>query len=475
MNRIICIATVYACQFISGHCSADMVSSAPAKNFLRASAIANADDLFHSPLYQKDSVPKPEWLRTNPDVVVFRPRADAEGDNEHFLVFEAPLSNELLAIWTQSSVEGFGDNRAVIARSKNGVDWSDPVVIAGKGPGRNERQASWAFPVVSKKGRLYCFYTKETEKVDVRQMSGAMGCHYSDDNGHTWIAGKDIIVPKNRFDNPDPDVPPNWIVWQKPIRDSKGRWIAGYTQWSSAKVIERPSRNWPDQDSRSAFMRFENIDDNPLPEDIRITWLPADREGLEVPHNTYPDISVSQEPALVLLPDARLFTIMRTMTGNIWYSVSADDGETWRDPEVLRFRDGGETVPNPIAGTPLFSLEDGKFLLFFNNNNGRMGAYDQFKKVWNNGNQLNFLRNPAFLAVGRFQPGAHQPIWFGKPGKILDTGDIAYGPKGTAEVAMYISLTEWGGKRTLWYPDRKHFLLGKYITDEMLNKMEVSK
>jgi hypothetical protein len=39
---------------------------------------------------------------------------------------------------------------------------------------------------------------------------------------------------------------------------------------------------------------------------------------------------------------------------------------------------------------------------------------------------------------------------------------------------MYISLTE-KGKRTLWYPDRKHFLLGKYITNKMLKKMTVPK
>jgi hypothetical protein len=420
-----------------------------------------------------DSVPGKEWLRTNPDIVVFRPRTESEGDNEHFLVFEAPGSDELLAIWTQSSVEGFGDNHAVIARSKDGMKWSAPKVIASKGVVKDHLQASWAFPVVSRKGRIYCFYTKETAKVDVRQMSGVMGCHYSDDNGHTWIAGKDIQVPKTRFDNPDPEIPPNWIVWQKPIRDRKGRWIAGYTRWSSAKVIERPSKNWTDQDSRSGFLRFENIDENPLPEEIRITWLPSDREGLEVPHNTYPEISVSQEPALVLLPDNRLFTIMRTMTGNIWYSVSEDDGKTWRDPEVLRYKDGGEMVANPIAGTPLYRLSDERFLLFFNNNNGKMGAYDQFKKVWNNGNQLNFLRNPAYLAVGEFRSKAHQPIWFSKPKKILDTQGKAYGPKGTAEVAMYISLTEWKGKRTLWYPDRKHFLLGKYIPDEMLDDMKV--
>ena len=286
-----------------------------------------------------------EWLRTKPDVIVYLPKSEHDGDNEHFLVFEAPKSDEVLAMWTQSSVEGRGDNRAVLARSLNGEEWSEPITIAGKGPGRTDEQASWAFPVVSEKGRIYCFYNKEIDKIDMKQISGVMGCRYSDDNGYSWIIGKDIWVPKNKYDNPDPDYPANWIVWQKPIRDSKGRYIAGYTQWTSEKVIKKASKNWTDVDSRSAFMRFENIDENPLPEDLIISWLPVNREGLEVPHKINPEISVSQEPALVLLPDNRLFTVMRTMTGHIWYSVSEDDGETWRAPEVLRYKDGGKKFP----------------------------------------------------------------------------------------------------------------------------------
>ena len=126
-----------------------------------------------------------------------------------------------------------------------------------------------------------------------------------------------------------------------------------------------------------------------------------------------------------------------------------------------------------MASSPIYSLSDGSFLLVFNNNDGKRGEYDQFKKTWDNGNQLNYLRNPAFIAVGEFRADAHQPIWFSKPKEILDTQGRIFGPKGTASVAMYPSLTDWKGKLTLWYPDRKHFLLGKYITDEMLRDMNV--
>ncbi|MBN1421619.1 MAG: exo-alpha-sialidase, partial [Planctomycetes bacterium] len=412
-----------------------------------------------------------EWLRTKPDVIVYLPKGIGDGDNEHFQVFQAPKGDELLAIWTQSSVEGRGDNRIAFARSFDGRAWSDPEILAGRGPARgDERQASWAFPVVARSGRIYCFYTKELARIDERQASGAMGCLFSDDDGFTWTRGADLAVPKTRYDHPDPDVPPNWIVWQQPIRDRKGRWIVGYTRTSSTAAVPKPGKNWPDVDSRSAFIRFENLDEGPDPERLEIAWLPREGAGLEVPHAVYPQISVCQEPALVLLPDGRLFVCMRTMTGRIWYSVSADDGDSWRAPEVLRYRDGGPEVENPIAPSPIYALADGRYLLVFNNNGGRRGPYDQFRTTWR-GNQLNHLRHPAYIAVGAFRPGAHQPIWFGEPKVILDTDGVTFGPKATASVAMYPSLTEWRGERILWYPDRKHFLLGKRLPDEGLRDM----
>ena len=68
---------------------------------------------------------------------------------------------------------------------------------------------------------------------------------------------------------------------------------------------------------------------------------------------------------------------------------------------------------------------------------------------------------------------ARQPIWFSQPEEILDTDGVVFGPKATASVAMYPSLTERHGARVLWYPDRKHFLLGRYLPDALLETMTV--
>lgn len=405
-----------------------------------------------------------EWKRSNPDIVLYKPAGNEsyDNDNEHFLVIKAPMSDELIATWTQSSCEGRGDNHLVIARSSDGVKWSEPKYIIGVKPGTSEKQASWGFPVVSIKGRIYFFYTKEIDIFDNnRQGSGAMGCLYSDDNGFTWICGSDIPMPRSKYDNPDLKYPKNWIVWQLPIRDVNNKYIVGYTLVTSI-AHRQLYPMWVHADSRSYFMRFENIDDNPKPEEIDIRWLPNDDYGLESPNRTYENMSTNQEPSLVLLPDGRLFVTMRTMTGYMCYSVSDDNGETWREPEILRFKDNGEGIKHPLSPGPIYKVSNGKYFILYHNNEGEHLGFSQFKESWEL-NEANFFRNPTYISTGTFMKDAYQPIWFSLPNKLFDTDDIAVGPKKTAEIATYTSYIEWKGKRILWYPDRKFYLLGKYL------------
>jgi hypothetical protein len=63
--------------------------------------------------------PASDWGRSRPDIVVYIPTAGAlnDTDNERFLAFPAPKSDELLAIWTQSSCAGRGDNHLGLVRS----------------------------------------------------------------------------------------------------------------------------------------------------------------------------------------------------------------------------------------------------------------------------------------------------------------------------------------------------------------------
>ncbi len=414
-----------------------------------------------------------EWQRSKPDITVYLPKDDGglDGDNEHFLVTPT-ASGELLAIWTQSRVEGSGTNHAVYAHSRDGKSWTAPTYLCGYQPGISEKQASWAFPVVSAKGRVYCFYCKETDVWDMwRHFGGALGCHYSDDNGHTWVEGTALPFPRTRYDHICPAVPPSWIVFQIPVRDSKGRLIAGYTRTTSRSRSNVPDDHYWNVENQCYFLRFENIDDNPDPADLQITSLPLNGEGLRVPNPNYAHISAACEPSVVLLPDGRLFATIRSHTGHIWYSVSENDGDTWRRPQKMCYRDVGEPILQPAAPCPIYRMADGRYLLLFHNNDGRRGIYSQHEKTPWVANPLCFIRNPAYISMGEYQPQAVQPIWFSRPKLFADSGDMRVGPKGTAEMATYTSFTDIDGKRVLWYPDRKYYLLGKYITDEYLMDM----
>ena len=126
-------------------------------------------------------------------------------------------------------------------------------------------------------------------------------------------------------------------------------------------------------------------------------WVPCTFEPEKSQGYTF-----CQEPGTVLLPDGRLFAAMRTANGQVWYTVSEDaEARTWRQAEMLRYRDGGEPVENPVSPTPMFRLADGRFLLFMQNHDGTgyggKGPLD-----------LN-ARRPQFFVVGEYRPQAHQP------------------------------------------------------------------
>lgn len=412
-----------------------------------------------------------EIKRTDSDVVVYRPQFEgmASGDNgnEHFLVFESKKSGDLLAIWTQSTYEGSKDHRLLFARSKDrGATWLPTRKIVGPGKPGEGHMASWGFPIVADNGRIYCIYNQFQGITDRSpQLTGTMDCVYSDDDGESWSEPETIAMPRSSRDHKDSMHPANWIVWQKPILNAKGRWIVGFTRWSSPTESRKPPiPSWTNWDAACEVMRFENIHLAPEPRDIEISY-PLLHHQLRVPAPLDELVSIAQEPSLVLLPDGRLFMTMRTFTGFIWYSVSDDDGDTWRKPDVLRQTDDGEPLLQPLCCCPIYPLQDGRFLLLYHNNNGYFEGFRPEDTLRN--------RRPAYLALGEFRPGARQPVWFSRPKFFMDSGGHPLGPLQRTEIGIYTSFTDLDGKKVLWHPDRKFFLLGKYVTDEWLSDLSV--
>src|SRR5438874_629161 len=101
---------------------------------------------------------------TKPDYIVFVPEVSgkdaSDTGNEHFLVFDGP-HNSLMAIWTQSTREGEPDQHIAFSQSEDhGNTWTRPRIIAGPARAGDGLMASWAFPMVSKRGRIYILYSQ---------------------------------------------------------------------------------------------------------------------------------------------------------------------------------------------------------------------------------------------------------------------------------------------------------------------------
>ena len=450
-------------------------------------------------LQQSGSVDlKKEIQRTNSDYIVYVPKSTdgstADNGNEHLLVFPGP-DGSLMAVWTQSTVEGHGDHRIVFSKSRdNGRTWAEPKhlvgVKAGDGqaisvePGKWKRpdldkhpyakeMASWGYPLISKSGRIYVIYNQYQGVGDVHdQFTGTMDAIYSDDDGKTWSDPQTIPMKRSIWDHPDSSVPPNWIVWQRPHRDLKGRWFAGFTRWISREV--RVSSKGIENFRSPAvieFMRYENIDDDPEPKDIRISWFASDEKAIKVPHPFYPPMSDAEEPSITRLPDKRLFCTMRTRTNYIWYTISGDDGETWSTPRPLLYHDHGTPILSPVFCTPIYQLPDGRYILIHH----PAFIEPELRTKYDVSQKHGYNRRPAFITLGEYRPDAEQPIWFSESKFFMDNDNVPIGPRGLPHCCGYTSITTVNEETVLWHPDRKFFLLGKIIDDKVLSGLKVPK
>jgi hypothetical protein len=412
----------------------------------------------------------PVTLRsTKPDYVVFVPEVSGkevnDTGNEHFLVFDGP-SKSLMAVWTQSTHEGDPDQHIVFSQSPDaGKTWAKPRVIAGPAKRDEGLMASWGFPMVSKRGRIYVLYSQHVGKVDTfPHTTGRLTGIYSDDLGKNWSKPEPVPVRRTSRDNPDLSFPANCITWQKPQRLCKdGRYYVGLTRWTSKSVKKNPTRSWISHDSVVEFMRFDNVDNNPEPSALHISWFAFDKDAITVPYPGHPETSVCQEPSIVKLPDGRFFCVMRTATGSPYWTGSADEGVTWTKARPLLRRDSGEPLKQPLSPCPIFDLDGpcaarGHYALFIHNNDGNFMGFKPADTGLN--------RRPVYMAKGNFKSGADQPVWFDEPVFFFDHDGTVVGPpgkQGRLDLALYSSSTVLDGKTVLWYPDRKFFLLGRVI------------
>ena len=428
------------------------------------------------------SAPNDDILVNRPDYVVFVPkmpmsmqrrqpdrpltlaqkRQRGDSYNDHFQVMEDAKRKLLYAFWTQASFEGCCDQHIAFSKSNDGGrSWTEPVVLAG-GECRAlpKLRASWQQPMLAKSGRLYCLWNQQTTSREPH--FGQMFGMYSDDAGDTWSEPKQCVFPR-RMDQDDPDitVPPRWCNWQRPLRLGEGdRFFVGCSRHGKAPYDRKSG-------CKIEFWQFENIDDDPEVNDIRLSQFATNRDALsadkvepipgvkyfvpvrEPPPWNQPEDPAVEEAAIVKLPDGRLFAMMRSSIGCPVWSQSRDHGRTWSGPKALLDAEG-RPFPHPRSPCPLYDWkgpESGSGLYFglvhMKFDHSSLTAYQ--------------ARGPLYLIAGRFDPTGEQPIRFAKP-KL-------FAPRKGGN-SFYASYTVLDGKGVLWFNDKKYYLLGRVIGDE---------
>ncbi len=396
-------------------------------------------------------------LFMQPDYIVYIPRQRREvvGDryNDHFQVFDKP-DGTLFAAWTQATGEGDVDQHICFSKSLDrGRTWTAPTILAGSPNHVNPQPiASWQQPMVSRSGRLYVLWNQRI--TNDRLHHGVMMGKYSDDNGETWSQPRVVALPRV---NRDPlDRPPSWCIWQRPLRlGQDGKYVVGLSRHGrpadGAATAAAPAT--PGRRAQSAlpgttveFIQYDNIDDDPAVEDIRVVMLAANEGEMAVVDPRWG--LCAEEASIVNLPDGRLFALMRTSAGSPYWSQSRDKGRTWDEPKPLTDAQG-RAYRHPRAPCPIYDrrgpeASSGEYFAFISNQErDEVNPYHP--------------RGPLFLIAGRFDPAGEQPIRFAEPKPF---------PSRPSGNAFYTSLTVVDGRTVLWIPDRKHFLIGKVIGDE---------
>ena len=339
--------------------------------------------------------------------------------------------------------------------------------------------ASWAFPMVSVPGRIYVIWNQNKGvRGNIDMHTGGMSGFYSDDQaGLVQPAGNRHAGQPLRRSGRESATGMDCLAdtTTRPERRISGRLLALVQPQNNVPFRREIAMTWLESVVRSS-VRFTNVDNHPEPKNLQVRYSAFGDKALRVPHWIDPLRTVAQEPSSCDYQDNRLFCVMRTNTGYIWYSLCpVTTARLGPFPGRCSTRISACRSCNRWAAARSTSWPMAAMSLLYHKQPGKRLEPEVTDKGIKRENTWG-PRRPAFLALAEFRPGAQQPLWFGEPRQFLDSEYDVTGERNPAVVGVgtYTSFTTRNGENVLWHPDRKVFLLGKKVTDEFLAGMKAS-
>jgi len=293
----------------------------------------------------------------------------------------------VVVMTTGAGVEGQPGQHVVSTISKDkGKSWSSLVDIEpANGP-----EASWVNPLIIPSGRIYVFYTYNSENrrevlnssgVPIKRVDtfGKMMMKFSDDGGYSW-SDKRYEVPIRNFEIDRNNIYKGeiqfwWSIALPIIHDNGvyfplskvGNFGEGFMESGSGAILYSP-----------------NILTEKKPGKIKWETFPDGDLGLLPPEG-----KVADEHNIVSMSDGSLYCVYRTNRGHNVQTYSRDNGHTWTSPEWATYTPGGKVMKQPRCLNKIYKFKNGKYALFFHNNSSR----DYSSHPLGN-------RNPTWLAGG---------------------------------------------------------------------------
>jgi hypothetical protein len=317
----------------------------------------------------------------------------------------------VIVMTTGAGLEGDHGQHVVATISKDkGKTWTPLIDIEpATGP-----EASWITPFIAPTGRIYVFYTYNSENLreilDINKKPitrvdtfGKMMMKYSDDGGYTWSKER-YEVPIRNFEIDNNNVYQGKIqfFWSValPIINNNAVYLP------LAKVGNFGTGFM--ESGSGAILKSSNILTEQDPAKIKWETLPDGNKGLLPPKG-----QVADEHNIVSLSDGSLYCVYRTNQGHNVQTYSRDNGHTWTTPEWATYTPGGKLMKQPRCLNKIYKFKNGKYAIFFHNNSSR-----------NYSDHPLGSRNPTWLAGGIEKDGY---IYWSQPEIFLYDMDYSHG------------------------------------------------